>query len=295
MIDKRGKTENLTPPRKRMFYWLFQIGVLCGVLYGVVLSALLIFENQMVFPGAGPSRGNWKPTGFEFEEVSYRAEDGTKLVSWYLRQQDSFPNDRQRKPTVLVFHGNAENVATSAVRVGVPLRNCLQADVMLAEYRGYGKSEGSATEPGILQDAEAAMKWLCERTGKSPSEIIVVGHSIGGGPACYLAGKTGCQALVLDRTFDSLVSTAQRVYPIFPIKLLMKNTMRSDQWIQNYQGPLFILHGNSDTLIPHQSAQRLFELAPSKNKKLLILEDWGHWDSFPEDYWLHVEDFLDEN
>jgi uncharacterized protein len=295
MIDKRGKTGNLTPPRKGMFYWLFRIGVLCGVLYGVVLSALLIFENQMVFPGAGPSRGNWKPTGFEFEEVSYRAEDGTKLVSWYLRQQDSFPNDRQRKATVLVFHGNAENVATSAVRVGVPLRNCLQADVMLAEYRGYGKSEGSATERGILQDAEAAMKWLCERTGKSPSEIIVVGHSIGGGPACYLAGKTGCQALVLDRTFDSLVSTAQQVYPIFPIKLLMKNTMRSDQWIQNYQGPVFILHGNRDTLIPHQSAQRLFELAPSKNKKLLILDDWGHWDSFPEDYWLHVADFLGEN
>lgn len=293
MLKNLDNSGNLSQRKKGFFYWISRIGVFSAVFYGTVLSALLIFENWLVFPGAGLSHGNWNPTEFKFEEVVYHAKDGTKLVGWYLNNGGNLTGEKKGNPTVLVFHGNAENVASSA-RIGLPLQHHLSADVMLAEYRGYGKSEGSPNEQGILQDADAAMEWLCERTGKSPSEIILFGHSLGGGPACYLAGKTGCRALILDRTFDSLVSTAQNIYPIFPIKWLMKNTMRSDVWVQNYRGPLLILHGDRDTLIPHRSAQRLFDTSPSKKKKILILKNWGHWDQFPDDFWLEVAVFFAE-
>jgi hypothetical protein len=282
-----------TTKAKGISYWLSRVAVFGIVLYLAVLVGLIIFENQLVFPGCGPSRGDWNPADFKFEEAIYQAADGTKLVGWYLdRQSNGISNNSTQDLTILVFHGNAENVSMSAARVGRPLQVHLGANVMIAEYRGYGKSEGSCDEQGILQDAEAAMTWLCQRTGKSPSEITLFGHSLGGGPACYLAGKTGCQALLLDRTFDSLLSTGQNVYPMFPIKLLMKNSMRSDLWIQNYQGPLYMAHGDGDTLIPLELAQRLFDLAPTSDKQLQIHKNWGHWDRFPRCYWMDLKQFL---
>jgi fermentation-respiration switch protein FrsA (DUF1100 family) len=257
---------------------------------------LLVLENKLVYVGSKYPRGNWNPTEFPFEEVTYAAADGTRLVSWLLEPVDgkhlAGPRSDEQK-VVLLFHGNAENVAQSARRMGVPLRDCLNAVVLVAEYRGYGKSEGEPYESGILQDADAAMNWLSDRTGKSPDEIIVVGHSLGGGPACYIAGNQGCRALILDRTFDSLASAAQWNYPMFPVKFMMRNRFQSDTWIKQFTGPVFISHGDSDTLIPLQCAERLHEAAAGEKKKLHLIRDWGHWDAFPIDYWAELAEFCE--
>ena len=297
MVDDLNPARNLSPPKKSHFWLrLYRWGIVGAVVYLSVLLLLLLLENQLVFPGSKYPRGNWQPQQFEFEEVSYQAEDGTELVSWFLDADsnaglvDSIPE--KDRCTILLFHGNAENVAQSAARMGRPLQDTLDADVLVAEYRGYGKSSGSPDEAGVLQDAEAALKWLCQKTSKSPKEIILVGHSLGGAPACYLAGKEGCRALILDRTFDSLASAAQRSYPIFPVKWLMRNTMRSDLWIKTYHGPVLVIHGDGDTLIPEDLARNLFNSATHEHKKLLILKDWGHWDAFPKHYWQDVLGFL---
>ena len=207
------------------------------------------------------------------------------------KQTDGLLQSKFSTGIVSLFHGNAENVAQSAARMGQPIRQALDADVFVAEYRGFGKSEGWPTATGLLQDATAAMDWVCQRTGKEPGDIIVVGHSLGGGPACHVAATCGCQTLILDRTYDSLAAAAQWNYPIFPIKLLMRNDFPSDQWIKNYQGPVFISHGDQDTLIPVECAQRLFDAAPCKKKELMIVPKWGHWGRFPANYWRDVERF----
>jgi fermentation-respiration switch protein FrsA (DUF1100 family) len=264
--------------------------------YISVLLVLLVLENSLVYPGSKYPRGNWTPTEFAFEEVTYAAADGTQLVSWLLEptvtsQQVGPRADEQN--VVLLFHGNAENVAQSARRMGVPLRDCLNATVLVAEYRGYGKSEGTPHQAGLLQDAEAAIKWLMERTGKVAQDIIVVGHSLGGGPACYIAANYHCRVLILDRTYDSLAAAAQWNYPVFPVKLLMRNQFPSDKWIQQFNGPVFISHGDQDRLIPVRCAERLHDLAPSEKKKLFLIEDWGHWDAFPKNYWVELANFCE--
>jgi uncharacterized protein len=277
----------------RSLVWLGRSARLLAVVYLSVLLFLLILENKLVYPGSKYPRGNWQPTEFAFEEVKYQAVDGTQLVGWFLEAPgdtgaEFFANNKQ---TVLLFHGNAENVAQSARRMGVPLRDRLGADVFVAEYRGYGKCEGQPSEMGLLQDAEAAMKWLSKKSGKRATEIIVVGHSLGGGPACYIAAKQGCQALILDRTFASLASAAQWNYPIFPVKLVMRNQFRSDEWIETFTGPVFISHGEKDSLIPIQSAEQLYGAAGGAMKKLYRIPEWGHWDAFPENYWSELAEF----
>lgn len=264
-----------------------------ALVYLAVLIMLLVFEDKLVYAGSKYPRGNWNPKEFQFEEVVYNAADGTKLVSWLLEPETANPSagESNKQKVVLLFHGNAENVAQSARRMGVPLRDCLNATVLVAEYRGYGKSEGDPSEAGVLMDAEAAMEWLIQRTGKSAQEIIVVGHSLGGGPACYIAANQGCRALILDRTYDSLVAAAQWNYPVFPVKWLMRNRFQSDEWIKQFTGPVFISHGDRDTLIPLACAERLHQAATSANKKLHLIREWGHWDAFPDGYWHELAQF----
>jgi len=171
------------------------------------------------------------------------------------------------------------------------LRKHLGAEVFVFDYRGYGKSQGTPNQDGLLLDSKSALKWLMERTEKTPDQIIFAGHSLGGGPACYLAATFGCKGLILDRTFSSLVEAAQFNYPIFPVELLMQNRFPSKDWIAHYHGPVFIAHGTDDRLIPIEQARALFAAAPTDDKVLLEIDGWGHWDRFDDDYWRALKSF----
>lgn len=279
-------------PSKRNYYRTIRIVISLTCVYLGLLLVLYLFENQLVYPGSRYPNGNWSPN-FVFEEVTLLAEDGTELVGWFLPGPNDDPQAAVHE-TILLFHGNAENVAQSTGRLGQLLQKHLNAEVFVIDYRGYGKSKGTPHQAGLLQDAEAALNWLMDRTGKSSEQIILFGHSLGGGPACYLAATYGSRALFLDRTFSSLVAAAQWNYPIFPVSGLMKNRFPSIEWIAKYEGPVFIAHGTNDRLIPITQARELYEAVVSDQKYLLEIEGWGHWDEFEQNYWEAVTDFYRE-
>ncbi len=269
-------------------------------MYLIVLLFLILNETKLVYPSSKFPRGNWEPDDFVFEEIEFLAGDGTRLVGWYLpaNQKPETGDDRNGEPvsqsteTILLCHGNAENVAQSANYMGNDFRKTLNANVFIFDYRGFGKSEGTPSEPGLIDDSESALQWLSDRSGLSPDKIIIVGHSIGGGPAVHLAGKFGCKALVLDRTFNSLVAAAEANYPIFPLRYFMQNQFRSDEKIADYDGPLFQSHGVDDQLIPLELAKKLFDTAPTENKRFLLFEGMGHFDWMPENYWPELKAFI---
>ena len=178
-------------------------------------------ETNLVYPGSKYPRGNWQPTDFEFEEMEFTSSDGTKLYGWFLpvdepKSGSDVAEDQgvEKRDVVLLCHGNGENIAQSAVNNGIYFRHYLNADVFVFDYRGFGKSEGTPDEPGVLADSEAALTLLCDKTGCSCSEVILVGHSIGGGPAIHLASKYGCKMLILQRTFSKLTAPAQNMLPL---------------------------------------------------------------------------------
>ncbi len=253
--------------------------------YATILMLLSYFENSLVYPGSKYPHGDWEPADFNFEEVEFAASDGMPLVGWYLPQSNA-------RETILLAHGNAENAAQASAYMGDLLRVHLNANVFVFDYRGYGKSGGSPDEPGVLLDSEAALAWLCERESKAPGEIILCGHSLGGGPAVHLAAKSGAKALIVQQSFCSITAAAGYHYPWIPVSWIMRNRFPSDEKIKNYTGPYFQSHGTADRVVAFAVGEKLFDAAVSPNKQFFKRQGEGHYDHRSDEYWNQLRTFL---
>lgn len=270
-----------------------RLTIIIAVGYLAILGTLAANETKLVYPGSKYPKGIWKPHNFNHDEVEFQSKDGTGLVGWYMKKPLFIPTGSPDR-TVLLCHGNAENVAESAGYSGEYFRHALVADVFVFDYRGYGKCEGTPCEEGVLEDSEAALDWICEKTGKAPEDIIIVGHSLGGGPAVHLAHEFGCKALVLQRTFSSMTDAAQHSYPWLPVKLVMRNQYCSHEKIKSCDCPLYQSHGSDDKLIPVELALKLFRSSPSETKKFSEFTGLGHYDPLPLGYWYDLREFVNQ-
>lgn len=284
-MTKNDSDKNLTQPRPGGFFrglrkWLIYL----TIFYVLFVGLLALNENYLVYPGSNASRGNWEPS-FKFEEINFQSGDGTNLVGWYMPLEGA-------DEYVLLCHGNAENVAQSAQHSGLKFQAALNANIFVFDYRGYGKSEGSPNEEGVLSDAEAALNWLNQRTGTKPDDIVLVGHSIGGGPAVHLAAKYGGKALYLQRTFASIVEPAQSKYWFVPVSLIMQNRYESARKIKGCEVPLHQSHGDLDSLVPIESGRKVFDNSAAKHKQFFVNKGKGHWHQLPLAYWQSARDFL---
>ncbi len=261
------------------------------VFYALLIIALVLMETALIYPAPKfPAGGNWNPV-FTHENVEFTAADGVKLHSWIIRSK----SQRKIPRYVIYCHGNGENVASAGGWSVLDIIEHLDANVMVFDYRGYGKSEGSPHEAGIKLDAERAIDVFCDEMGIKPSEVILVGHSLGGGVATHLAETRGCKALILQKTFSSLPDVAASKYPIVPVRLLMRNRFNSAKAIQNYEGPLFQAHGEEDRVVPYRFGEKLFAKKPTnKLDRFVPLPGIGHNDGFPQGYWQKVDKWLDK-
>ena len=255
------------------------------LVYLLVCGLLVAMETQMVYPAPKFPRGNWEPN-FEHTSIDFEARDGTKLHAWLIPAAD------EGRRNFLLCHGNGENVASSSAWMGALLAKEFDANVFVFDYRGYGKSEGSPNEAGLRMDGERAMEVFCEKIGKKPSDIIVIGHSVGGGVATHIAAETPCKALILQRTFDRMVDVAAGQYWWAPVRLLMRNPFDSASALAQYDGPVLQSHGESDRLIPIKHGRALFENTTHPQSQFLSQPNVGHNDAFPPEYWGQLEEWL---
>lgn len=251
----------------------------------IIVGLMLWLEPMLVYPGAPSTRGDYEPD-FEFEDVDFRSADGTKLHGWMLPAADS-------KRYVLFCHGNGENVAMAGGYVARLMGQSLDANVFVFDYRGYGKSAGSPTEKGVLADTHAAMDWLCNRFEIKPTDVIVVGFSIGGGAATDVATGLGCRGLILQRTFSSLPDVAASKFPFLPARLMMQNRFESTKKISTYHGPLLQSHGEQDQVVPFRFGKRLHEACPAEDKIFFSKPDMDHFSALDEDFMTLVRQFGD--
>ncbi|HEX2310634.1 MAG TPA: alpha/beta hydrolase [Vicinamibacterales bacterium] len=149
-------------------------------------------------------------------------------------------------------------------------------DVLLFDYRGYGRSSGRPSELGTYRDAHAARAELLTRPAVNPDRVIYLGESIGGAVALALALEQPPAGLVLMSTFTSVRDMARRHYPLVP-PAVVPDAYPSLRRVRQLRAPLLVIHGDRDEIVPLPHAEALFEAAPDP-KRLHIIEGVGHND-----------------
>ena len=202
----------------------------CGLLLLVYLGqrALQYFPERARTPPAAAGLP-------EAEEVVLDASDGERVIVWHIPP-------RGEKPVVLYFHGNG-----GSLRFRVDRFRALAADgtgLIALSYRGYGGSSGRPTEKGLIDDALAAYAFAAARY--PASRLALWGESLGTGVAVALAAQKPVGRIVLESPFTSIADIAAQIYWFFPVRLLIKDSFRSDLLIGTVTAPFLILHGNSD-------------------------------------------------
>jgi len=251
----------------------------------IILLAMLFEESLIFFPSKYPA-GQWEPVGFAAEEAQFEAVDGTKLHGWYVPHEEPLAY-------ILYLHGNAGNL-TNRMDILRRLHHRVDAAVLILDYRGYGKSDGSPSEEGILQDARAARRWLAERVGIEQSDVVPMGRSLGGGVAVDLTTDVVPRGLILESTFTSMPDVAATHYPFLPVRALMSTRLNSLPKLADYRGPLFQSHGTIDEVVPIELGRRLYEACGSERKQFVEIEGVGHNDPLPADYYDKLREFLQE-
>ncbi len=235
------------------------------------LDELLLF-----FPTRFPD-GDWEPQNIEFEDVWFETEDGTILHGWFC------PCESPRA-TIVFAHGNAGNLSHRAGMLEV-LQTRMQASVLIFDYRGYGRSDGTPTAKGVIEDGRAALAFLLEHTGKNASEIVLLGRSLGGAVAVQLAASSQPRALILESTFSSMRDIAEFHYGKLGW-IVPKQKLDSTEHLPRYHGRLLQSHGSVDGTIPISSARKLFGIA-NEPKRFFTVEGGDHND-FPTEPYLKV-------
>ena len=238
-----------------------------------LVGLVLLFEEKLIY---FPSRElDLTPAELtlESEEVTLETEDGLRLYGWFLPAPSGGASEAA--PLGLIYcHGNAGNIAHRLVRVA-EMHAELGVDVLLFDYRGYGRSEGSPDEAGTYRDARAAYRYLVADRGIPADRIVLYGESLGAAVAVELATELPSRALVLESPFTSIADMARAVYPFLPARALLRTRYDSLAKIPEIRTPLLVVHGTEDATVPFEQGERLFERAPAP-KRFLAVEGAGH-------------------
>ncbi|HET9024094.1 MAG TPA: alpha/beta hydrolase [Burkholderiaceae bacterium] len=218
--------------------------------------------------------------GLKVEDVRLTATDGTKLHAWFL------PAGGTAKGTVLHLHGNAANVSNHLPLVAwMPTRGY---NVLMLDYRGFGKSEGKPTLDGIVEDAMAALGHLRTRADVDRDRLVVFGQSLGGATALRMLARdsTGVRLAIIDSSFPSyrgIARDATAGSAMAPLASLAASALPPAgkdpvTALKSIRVPLIFMHGTRDSVIPHANSDALHAAAP--DSRLWKIPDAEHIAAF---------------
>ncbi|MGH8900140.1 MAG: alpha/beta hydrolase [Egibacteraceae bacterium] len=236
-----------------------------GLLGGTValMTVLWALQRQLIYLPSGPVLTPVEVGLDAVEEISIRTEDGLSLSGWFLSAATPEPAG-----AVIVFPGNAGNRSLRA-----PLAAALSAaglDVLLFDYRGYGGNPGTPSEQGLLTDAGAAHAWIQARSRAGPDRMIYFGESLGAGVATALALEEPPRALVLRSPFTSLADVGRLHYPFLPVRSLLRDRFPVVDHVARYGGPVLVVAGEADTIVPPAQSRRVAEAAAGPSRFVLV-------------------------
>lgn len=221
-------------------------------------------------------------------EVTLPTADGAKLHGWLVK-----PQGNERAPLVLYYGGNAEEVSHMLEVIGDPVRGATPGVAwLIVNYRGYGASEGKASQTLLVADALAQYDYASKLSGIDPERVFAFGTSLGSGVAVQLAAHRPVHAVVLVSPYDSLAAVAKRYYWYLPVDWMLKHRFDSIGLATQMKQPLLCFIAERDEVIPPEHAERLFA-AWAGPKRRVLLQGSAHnttYDATP--FWPAVREFL---
>ncbi len=263
--------------RHRRRAWLLAIPLAAYVLAGCSLYGV---QRSLVFhpwPGAA---GEAQTVGMV--AVKTTAADGVAVEHWYAPPQPG-------QAVVVLFHGNGGTV--TALEPWAEAFRARGWGVVLADYRGYSGNPGVPGEDGLYADARAVLDWLAAE-GIEERRIVLLGWSLGTGVAVQMAVERHPAALVLLAPYTSIVDVGARRYPIFPVRMLMRDRFDSMSKIAAVGTPVMIVTGDRDVVVPPDMGHDLFAAA-REPKRALFLPEAGHLIT-PTKAFAAVSEFLEQ-
>ena len=219
-----------------------------------------------------------------FEELFFDMPDGARINGLLF-----YDVGETTRGLVIYFHGNTRSIKGWAKYAKDFISH--DYDVLMIDYRGFGKSTGKRIEDRMYEDSQAIYNKM-QAKGYDEKQIVIYGRSLGSGFACKLASRNHPKMLILDAPYYSFSHLTNRFLPFLPVSFILRFSIRTDEYIKYVKCPVYIIHGTKDFLIPFRSSVKLAGLAP-QNTRLVPIYGGGHNNlpSFRE-YHRHLEDIL---
>jgi pimeloyl-ACP methyl ester carboxylesterase len=247
--------------------------LLAALVVTVAMIWLKAHEDELVFAAVRSRQHLLTALPADAQQVAVPAGSGADLAGLVFRADGGTDTGYW----VLHLHGNADSAFSPwQVRHCEALRR-FGFNVMDVDYHGFGLTPGQPSEAQMYADAEASFQALLQR-GVDADHVILLGHSLGSGPAVLLATRHKAAALVLFGAFTSIPDAAASRYPYLPVRLAVAVQFDSLARMSAVHIPVIIAHSRGDTLIPYAHALKLF--AASNEPKHLITFETGSDDGF---------------
>lgn len=231
-----------------------------------------VFENRRTVTPA-----DFDVPGLRLEPLRIPIDAGS-LDAWWLPHEDP-------RGTVLYFGGQGFLMVHS--RDLLAAFAALRLNVLLFDYRGYGRSDGEPSVEGLERDALAAYDLLTEALGVDPATLVLHGHSMGSFLATATAEARPAAALVLESPITSVRGLMRALVPplLRPIVRFEIDEVLARQSnvarLPRLTLPTLVLVGAEDNVTPERLAQEVHEASAGQPKRLAVLPGRGHNDVVP--------------
>lgn len=266
------KTTKLQLSIQLLFWLIIWVGVVAAIAYCAMCIFLFFQQTRFLFFPSPTIETTPKFFNLDYEEIwlpvqSHKVE---RIHGWWIKANQ--PDTK----VLLYLHGNGINMGANIAHA--TRYHQLGFSILLIDYRGYGRSEGSPNEVRVYQDAATAWNYLVNERQIDPSHIFIYGHSLGGAIAIDLAVlHPNAAGLIVESSFTSIreVIAARNNFRMFPVDLILTQRFDSIKKVPSLKMPVLFIHGTADLTVPAFMSQNLYTAAPEP-KQLILVPGAGH-------------------